>query len=70
VRCRPSGTTAPSSATACMTRARCHSALLLFCSPYRDSSYKRELGRQNDRRPSSKPASHGQPPNPPRWLTA
>jgi hypothetical protein len=36
------------------TRARCHSSLP-FC-PYRDSPYKRERGREYDRRPSSKPA--------------
>jgi hypothetical protein len=28
-----------------------------MCYPYRDSPYKREWGRGNDRRPSSKPAA-------------
>jgi hypothetical protein len=38
-------------------RAVCHSLLpsvLLSLTPYRDSPYKREYGRENDRRPSYK----------------
>jgi hypothetical protein len=44
------------------TRKGALSFVTTICSSYRESPYKRECGRENDRRPSSKPADASRQP--------
>jgi hypothetical protein len=58
---RPKSCMTPAARSVMVSRpAWIHEGALLFvteiCFTYRDDPYKRELGRENDRRPSSKPA--------------